>query len=64
MKLSSNSLSIKELLTINNSDNCNKVNQTAREKGITHLQVLPVKVLNGEKTFRVNGLLDVGSDST
>ena len=64
MKLCSNSLSIKELLANNYSDNCKKVNQTAREKGITHLQVLPIKNLNGEKTFRVNALLDGGSDST
>ena len=34
--VSSNSLSIKEPLTNNNSGNCNKIKQTAREKGVTH----------------------------
>ena len=60
---SSNSLSIKEPLTNNNSDNCNKINQTAKEKGVMHLQVLPINVSNREKTFRLNTLLDGGSDS-
>ena len=62
--VSSNSLSIKEPSTNNNSDNCNKINQTAREKGVTHLQVLPINVSNGQKMFRVNALLEGGSDST
>ena len=34
--VSSNSISMKEPLTKNNSDNCNKINQTAREKSVTH----------------------------
>ena len=49
--VSSNSLSIKEHLTNNNSDNSNKINQTARDKGVTHSQVLPINVSFREKTF-------------
>ena len=60
--VSLNNLSIKEPLTNNNADNCNKINQTAREKNVTYLQVLRRE--NGEKTFRANALLDGESDST
>ena len=62
--VSSNSLSIKGPLTYNDSVNCKKINQTATEKSVTHLQVLPINLSNGEKTFRVYALLDGGADST
>ena len=48
----------------NDSTTCNKIYDRDKQSNLTYLQVLPINVLNGDKIFRANVLLDTGSDST
>ena len=42
----------------------NKIKNTSSENSHVFLQVLPVKILNGNKSVTVNALFDSGMDST
>ena len=42
----------------------NKIKNTSSENSHVFLQVLPVKISNGNKSLTVNALFDSGSDST
>ena len=47
----------------NDSITWNKIYDRNKKNNLTYLQVLPINVSNGDKTFRANTLLDSGSDS-
>ena len=48
----------------NDSITCNKIYDRDTQNNLTYLQVLPINILTGDKTFRANTLLDSVSDST
>ena len=56
--------------SINNDENpetplvVNKIKNMSSENSYTFLQVLPVKISNGNKSVTVNVLFDLGLDST
>ena len=47
----------------NDSFTSNKIYDRDKQNNLTYLQVLPINVSNGDKTFRANALLVSGSDS-
>ena len=47
----------------NDSITCNKIYDREKQNNLTYLQVLPINVSNGDKTFPANALLDSSSDS-
>ena len=48
----------------NDSITCNKTCHRDKQNNLTYLQVLPINVSNGDKSFPANAFLDSGSDST
>ena len=48
----------------NDSITCNKTCDRDKQNNLTYLQVLPINVSKGDKSFPANAFLDSGSDST
>ena len=61
-EIKSNQVATEEIQS--DSITCNKIYDRDKQNNLTYLQVLPINVSNGDKTFRANALLDSGSDST
>ena len=61
-KIKSNQVESEEIA--NNSIPSNKVYDGDKHNNSTYMQILPINLSNGDKTFRANALLDLGSDST